>query len=113
MGRSVTIFRIDGKSNNMVMLRLVETHCVPILSYAIEVLHIVNRDGRRQLHVAYNSLFRKIFGFRWSESVSHLQSFLGRPTWEQLVESRRQGFINCVRRLDPSCLSHVLAIRNT
>ena len=76
------------------MLRLVETHCVPLLTYAIEVVHVANRDEKRQLRVAYNSLFRKIFGYRWRESVTALQGFLGRPTWEQLVEKRSANFRN-------------------
>ena len=46
------IFRIDGVSNDMVMLHLVETHCVPILTYGIEVVYVKNRDERRQLRVA-------------------------------------------------------------
>ena len=53
---------------------------------------ITNRDERRQLRVAYNSVFRKIFGYRWSESVTALQGFLGRPTWEQLIEKRHSSF---------------------
>ena len=77
------IFRIDGVSNDTVMLHLLESHCVPVLTYAVEVLHVINRDEKRQLRVAYNSLFRKLFGYRWSESVSALQEFLNRPTWEQ------------------------------
>ena len=101
------IFRIDGRSNDTVMLRLIEAHCVPLLTYAIEVVHVSNRDERRQLRVAYNSLFRKIFNYRWSESVSALQSFLGRPTWEQLVEKRRQNFLKRVQRADPSALSYL------
>ena len=86
------IFRIDGRSNDTVMLHLVETHCVPLLTYAIEIICIANRDEKRQLRVAYNSLFRKIFGYRQSESVTALQGFLGRPTWEQLVERRTRAF---------------------
>ena len=74
------------------MLHLVETHCIPILTYGIEVLVVKNRDERRQLRVAYNSVFRKIFGYRWSESVTALQGFLGRPTWEQLTEKRLSSF---------------------
>ena len=92
----------------MVMLQLVESYCVPILTYGIEVIHVANRDERRQLRVAYNSLFRKIFQYRWSESVSALQSFLGRPTWEQLVEKRRANFFKRVRKTDPSALSYQL-----
>ena len=76
------------------MLHLVETHCIPLLTYAIEVIFIANRDEKRQLRVAYNSIFRKIFGYRWSESVSALQAFLGRPTWEQLVERRTRAFLS-------------------
>ena len=58
------IFRIDGRSNDTVMLHLVETHCIPILTYGIEVLVVKNRDERRRLRVAYNSVFRKIFDYR-------------------------------------------------
>ena len=90
----------------MVMLQLVETHCVPLLTYAIEVIHVSNRDERRQLRVAYNSLFRKIFKYRWSESVSALQAFLGRPTWEQLTEKRRDGFIKRIQKADQALLSY-------
>ena len=99
------IFRIDGVSNDTVMMHLVETHCVPILTYAVEVLHVIDRDEKRQLRVAYNSLFRKLFGYRWSESVTALQEFLGRPTWEQLVERRQASF---KRRLS-KCTSQSLA----
>ena len=75
------------------MLRLVETHCVPLLTYGIEIVHVADRDERRQLRVAYNSLFRKIFGYRWSQSVTALQHFLSRPTWEELVEKRKLSFV--------------------
>ena len=98
------IFRIEDRSNDTVMLRLLESHCVPLLTYAIEVIQVKNRDESRQLRVAYNSLFRKLFGYRWSESVTSLQSFLGRPTWEQLVEKRRSNFVNRIRSMDPSTL---------
>ena len=91
--RSVNaILRIDGRSNDTVMLSLLETHCVPILTYGIEVIHVQNADERRQMRVAYNSIFRKLFGYRWHQSVTKLQAFLGRPTWEELVESRKFGF---------------------
>ena len=102
------IFRIDGRSNDKVMLNLVETHCVPLLTYAIEVVHVANRDEKRQLRVAYNSLFRKIFGYRWCESVTALQGFLGRPAWEQLVDRRTNGFITRLQRNGGDTLAHAL-----
>ena len=90
---SNAIFRIEGHSDDLIMLRLLETHCVPLLTYAIEIIHIANRDERRQLRVAYKSLFRKIFAYRWSQSVTDLQHFFSRPTWEELVDKRRHSFI--------------------
>jgi hypothetical protein len=72
------ILRIEGRSNDLTMLQLLESHCVPILTYGIEVVHFINRDERRQLRVAYNSIIRKLFGYRWSESVTALQAFLNR-----------------------------------
>ena len=88
-----SILRIEGRSNDMILLQLIESHCVPILSYAIEIVVVANRDERRSMRVAYNSIFRKIFGFRYFESVSNLQHSLNRPTWEELVERRRTGFL--------------------
>ena len=85
------ILRIEGRSNELVMLQLIETHCIPILSYAVDSIHVADRDTRRKL--CYNSVFRRIFGYRRSESVSDLQHQLGRPTWEELVERRKSRFL--------------------
>ena len=41
------ILRIDGRSDELTMLRLLESHCVPLLSYAVEIVHVSNRDERR------------------------------------------------------------------
>ena len=86
------ILRIDGRSNEMVMLQLLESHCLSILAYAIEVIHVADRDTRRKLRVAYNSMFRQVFGYKLSESVTELQHQLGRPTWEELTAKRLNKF---------------------
>ena len=77
---------MEGRSQDMVLLRLIEAHCVPILTYGMEIIHVSNRDEKRSLRVAYNSLFRKLFGYRQFESVTNLQHSLGRHTWEELIE---------------------------
>ena len=87
------ILRIEGRSNDLVMLQLLETHCVSVLSYGIEVIHVANADIRRKMRVAYNSIYRRIFGYRMSESVTQLQHELGRQTWEELIEKRRAKFL--------------------
>ena len=94
------IFRIEGKSNDLMILRLIETHCIPILTYGIEVLFVSNQDTRRQLRVAYNSVFRRIFNYRQWQSVRELQSLLSRFNWEELVEYRTSKFLNRIR-VDP------------
>ncbi len=88
----------------MVMLRLIEAHCIPLLTYAIEIVHVADRDERRQLRVAYNSVFRKLFNYRWRESVTALQNFLGRPTWEKLVEKRQAGFLSKIGKCNQQSL---------
>ena len=103
------ILRVEGRSQDMVLLRLLEAHCIPILSYGIEMIHVADRDERRSLRVAYNSVFRQIFGYRRFESVSNLQHALGRLTWEELVEKRTNCFLTRVRLSPPDSLIHVLS----
>ena len=96
------ILRIDGRSDEIVMLHLLETHCISILTYAIEVIHVSDRDERRKLRVAYNSIFRRVFGYRDWESVAELQHALKRPTWEELVDKRTTKF------MQSACLCPIL-----
>ena len=103
-----SILRVEGRSDDMVLLRLIEAHCIPILSYGIEMTVVANRDERRSLRVAYNSVFRKIFGFHHYESVTNLQHALGRPTWEELVKKRESGFHTRARTCDPDSLVRTL-----
>ena len=86
------ILRVDGRSNETVMLQLLESQCVSILTYGIEVITVADRDERRRLRVAYNSIFRKLFGYRSWESVTDLQHALNRPIWEELIDRRTQQF---------------------
>ena len=92
------ILRIEGRSDDMVMLQLLETHCVSILTYAIDVIKVADRDERRRLRVAYNSVYRKIFNYRDWESVTDLQHALNRPTWEELVDRRSTKLRECLSK---------------
>ena len=103
-----SILRIEGRSDDMILLQLIETHCVPILTYAIEIVEIANRNERRSLRVAYNSVFRKLFGYRQFESVTNLQHALNRNTWEELVEERTNGFLRRARKCDHDSLVKAL-----
>ena len=103
-----SILRVEGRSDDMVLLRLIEAHCVPILTYSIEMTDVADRNERRSLRVAYNSIFRKIFGYRYFESVTNLQHALGRPTWEELLERRKSGFVNRARSCNSESLVRIL-----
>jgi hypothetical protein len=76
----------------MILFQLIESHCVPILMYAIEIIHVTDVSLKRKLRVAYNSAFQRIFRYRQFESVSALRAALGRPTWEALVQSIVENF---------------------
>ena len=104
------IFRIDGRSDNLTMLSLVETHCVPILTYGIEIADFFDASQRSKIRAAYNSLFRKIFGYRQYESVTNLQLSLARPTWEMLCHSRKVSFQNRLAQCSADSPVHVLSL---
>ena len=104
------IFRIEGRSDDLTMLRLVETHCVPILTYGIEIAEFLDAGQRSKVRAAYNSLFRKIFGYRNFESVTDLQLSLARPTWELLCYSRRASFFHRVSQCHTGSPVHLFSI---
>ena len=99
-----SILRVDGKSDDIVMLRLLETHCVPLLSYAIEVIQVADRRQSSKMRVAYDSVFRRLFGYSYRESVTDLQHMLGRPTWEELIAKRKDNFLKRLVNLPTNSL---------
>jgi hypothetical protein len=102
-----SIFRIDGRSQDLTMLRLVESHCVPILSYCIDSMDLTTRE-MQNMRTAYNSLFRRIFHFRCFDSVSELQGFLGSPTWEELVQKRKVNLQQKAKRSDNVLIKKII-----
>ena len=91
-------------SNRGALRRLLEAHCLPVLSYGIEVIHVTDRDDRRQMRVAYNAIYRKLFGYSYRESVTLLQHTLGRMTWEEFADDRRASFLRRCRQCPPDAL---------
>ena len=104
------IFRIEGRSDDLTMLSLVESHCVPILTYGIEIADFFDRRQRSKIRAAYNSLFRKIFGYRNFESVTELQLNLARPTWELLCHTREASFHSRLAQCPAESPVHLFSI---
>ena len=61
--------------------------------HGIETTHIADPHDRRQLRVAYNSIFRSLFHYSYNQSVSALQHGLARPTWEELADKPFHQFL--------------------
>ena len=68
-------------------------------------------DERRSMRVAYNAIYRQLFGYCHLESVTHLQHSLRRKTWEELVELHQNRFLFRAKQFDNKSLVWVLAHR--
>ena len=104
------IFRVEGRSDDLTMLQLVEIHCVPILTYGMEIVRFSDSREKSKIRAAYNSLFRKIFYYRKFESVTELQLSLARPTWEMLVEKLKIGFFNRLATCKADSPVHIFTV---
>ena len=47
--------RIHGISDDLTLLRLVEAHCVPVLTYGIEIAQFSDARKGSKIRAAYNS----------------------------------------------------------
>jgi len=63
--------------NDIIKLNLMESYCLPILLYCTTSITL-SKDQARQLDVAWNSVYRRIFGFNKWESVKAFIAGLGR-----------------------------------
>ena len=104
------IFRIEGQSDDEVMLSLVHSHCIPILTYGMELVSFSDYREKSKIRKAYNSLFRRIYGYRTFESVTDLQLSLGRPTWEMLLEDMKVNFYDRLSQCSAASPVHILSI---
>ena len=77
---------------DLTRLKLIETHCLPILLYAVESIALTN-DQLRQLKACWNSVYRRIFNFQRWESVKELIYLLERLDFYHIVKLRRVLFV--------------------
>jgi len=64
------------RKNEITVVHLVRTYCIPILIYGSEIWHITDSE-KRSLNVLWNNTFRKIFNCCWRESPFSLQFYTG------------------------------------
>ena len=78
---------ILGNSSNcheLLRLALQESYCLPILQYGLTAVRL-SATQLGDLNAAWNSMFRKIFGFHKHESVRSLIHGLGRLDFKNLI----------------------------
>ena len=79
-------------SCDLVKLQLIESHCLSILTYAMDCL---NTPKAKLLEISswWNTVYRKIFGYHKWESVKEVICRLGRLDFQHLLILRRSSFL--------------------
>jgi len=72
-----SVFSHGGSVSEITKLYLLESYCLPILTYAVEGLPL-NKRQIGNLNTCWNNAYRKIFRMTKWESVRELQSLCGR-----------------------------------
>ena len=94
-------------TSDIVKLKLLESHCLPILLYAIESLD-VKGSKLKVINSWWNASYRKIFGFHKWEPVKVLICMLGRLDVMHLVNLRRLTFIKQLVTCNNSVMRHIM-----
>ena len=75
-----SVNRILGSArtiDDIVKLQLMESYCLPVLSYATYAVRLTNQQ-LSSINICWNSVYRRIFGFATRQSVRVLINGLGR-----------------------------------
>ena len=85
------------KPNELVLMNLLYSNCVPSLTYAAEVKDLTSSE-MHDCNVALNDSIRRIFSYNRWESTRTLRQELGFYNISEIFHSRRNTFIsNCLR----------------
>ena len=85
------------KPNELVLMNLLYSNCVPCLTYAAEVKDLSNAE-MQQSNVALNDSIRRIFSYNRWESTRTLRQQLDFPNITEIFHSRREKFVSqCLR----------------
>lgn len=79
-------------TSDMCKLKLIESHCLPIILYSIESLNL-KRDELSEINSWWNSGYRKIFNYNKWESVKEVICLSGRLDILHIENLRRINFV--------------------
>ena len=81
------------KPNELVLMKLLYTNCVPVLTHGAEVKIIPNQE-LNDCNVALNNGIRRIFSYNRWESTRYLRQQLSFPNITEIFHSRSRKFIS-------------------
>ena len=81
------------KPNELVLMNLLYSNCVPCLTYAAEVKELPSSEMQSS-NVALNDSIRRIFSYNRWESTRTLRQQLGFLNITEIFQSRRDSFVS-------------------
>ena len=87
-----SILSVLRKPDELVLMNLLYSNCVPILTYGAEVVEFSNTD-MRDCNTAINDAIRKIYSYNRWESTRFLRENLGFPSIYEIYRRRSHTFI--------------------
>ena len=105
-----TILNAPYASSEPVLMKLLYAICVPLLTYASEVM-ILSVRQMHPLTVALNDCIRRIFGYNRWESVRFLRLSLGYPSLIDIFSSRKRKFLARSSLIDNVAVRRLLELK--
>ena len=87
-----SLFGAVRRPNDLVLMKLLYTNCVPILTYCAEV-RVHTGNVTNSYNVALNDAIRRIFSYNRWESTRSLRQQLGYQNITEIFDSRTRSFL--------------------
>ena len=97
------------RPNELVLINLLYTNCIPSLTYAAEVKDISSRE-MNNCNTALNDSIRRIFSYNRWESTRLLRQQLGFPNVTEIFRSRRRRFFEKCRESQNGVVSFIASL---
>ena len=91
------------------LMQLLYSNCVPKLTFGAEVKDL-NSTEMNQYNVALNGAIRRIFGFRYWQSIRQIRECCGFRSMEQLFEKAKRRFFNSILHHDNVILKFLASL---
>ena len=105
-----SILNVLGGPSEIVQMKLLYSICVPIISYASDVI-VFHHKEMQSLHVAVNDAIRKIFSYNRWESIKTLRESLGYPSLTDIFAKRKRRFESQLPHIGNATLSFLCQLQ--